>query len=93
MLPPTPDGLDPPPKHSTRAKRGSSGRLISRVPLGVGDRAVDSAAVFRPPNVQAAQSRVTMSSSSVLTGPWYLFFAEIRYQTPKTSGITIAAGV
>jgi hypothetical protein len=39
------------------------------------------------------QSLVTTSSSSVLTGPWYLFFAETRYQPPKISGMMIASGV
>ena len=41
----------------------------------------------------SAQSAVTSSSSSVRTGPWYLFLAETRYQTPKISGSRIANGV
>jgi hypothetical protein len=82
--------------HSTRADRGSSTRKNPRcragsfggshphIPLGVGGRA---AYVAEP------QSLVTTSSSRVLTGPWYLFFAEIRYQPPKIAGIRIASGV
>src|SRR5262245_49830653 len=71
-----------PRKHSTPANRGPSGRLASRGPLGAGGRA----GVTRP------QSRVTTSSSRVLTGPWYLFLAETRYQTPKINGIRTASG-
>ena len=57
-----------PRKHSTRAKRGSSGRLTSYDPLGVGGRAVlDAAAVF----VAAMCGSVpgATSSSIVFTGP------------------------
>ena len=78
-----PSVVPAPKKHSTRAKRGSSGRLAHRALLGAGGRAV---------SMPGGQSRVTTSSSSVLTGPWYLFFAETRYQTPKISGIRTARG-
>ena len=87
------DGPYAPEKHSTRAKRGPSGRLTSRNPLGAGGRAAGAAAVCNRRFCLSTQSLVTTSSSSVETGPWYLFFAETRYQTPKMSGITIANGL
>jgi len=69
-------------KQPTRANRGPVGRLAPHASLGAGGRA----GVTRP------QSLVTTSSSSVLTGPWYVSFAEIRYQTPKINGMSTASG-
>jgi hypothetical protein len=71
----------------------SKGPALNAGPSGGQFPASDWAWAAAQNPVSCGQSLVTTSSSSVLTGPWYLFFADTRYQTPKSSGKMIANGV